>query len=350
MLALAADATPSNQTLVFYNARLALREERPAEALKLWLLRNSVADREGFVGIDDPDFRSVVWAATGKLGLCQDGLSRDDEGGAGLWPIGLHNWTVQARGTLPELATPWDAFDVSRQQRLISLHDVLSAPELRTVAFHKTECVRVNATLAGLGDALRLDLADKMSIGTVLRRLLAISLKTIDRSKLPSTAVIEARMFDLDLVLDQMYARQRQRESNATRVLARKVGVSEVGANEVAAKKLPWGENSHQAQFLRKAITWPVSDWMSLTRERRLFLFEQARPYISDRELVRPLILGIIDALLETGGSDELEIWVGHLEATDVIARRADVFEGARGKRLLDLEPTSGFRERASNT
>ena len=39
--AVADDALP-DQTLVFYNARLALRDDQPTEVLKLWLLRNSL--------------------------------------------------------------------------------------------------------------------------------------------------------------------------------------------------------------------------------------------------------------------------------------------------------------------
>ena len=96
-----AAAEPSDQTVVFYNARMALREGKPGEVLKLWLLRNGIADQGRHLGKHDEEFRSVVWAALGQLGICQDGYPKDDEGGAALWPISVHNWVLYASRGIP---------------------------------------------------------------------------------------------------------------------------------------------------------------------------------------------------------------------------------------------------------
>mgnify|MGYP007063845587 CR=1 FL=1 len=122
------DAIPTDQSLVYYNARMALRDGRPREAVKLWLLRNAIESERGEVSGHDADFRSVTWAALGTLGLCQDGFSKDEEG-AGIWPLAAHNWVVKnMRRQAPGLGgSPFVAFEVGRQQRDVSVRDVLDA-------------------------------------------------------------------------------------------------------------------------------------------------------------------------------------------------------------------------------
>ncbi|MBK7865315.1 MAG: hypothetical protein IPJ65_43315 [Archangiaceae bacterium] len=99
----------SKQTVLFYNARLALREGKAPEALKLWLLRNVVANDENHVGRYDGDYRSVAWAALGAQGLCGDGFP--DGEGAGLWPLAVHNQVVATltKGMVPNVQNPNDA-------------------------------------------------------------------------------------------------------------------------------------------------------------------------------------------------------------------------------------------------
>ena len=63
----------SGQTLAFENARLALRDGKPQDALRLWLLRNAL-ESSGTPPTHDSDFRSVVWAALGETGCCADGM------------------------------------------------------------------------------------------------------------------------------------------------------------------------------------------------------------------------------------------------------------------------------------
>jgi hypothetical protein len=343
-----ADEPPSNQTLVFYNARLALREERPTDVLKLWLMRNSL-DNRGERGRHDEEFRSVVWAALGDLGLCQDGFPKDDQGGAGLWPLALHNWVVQAvaKGPPPDIQPPFEAFSVGRQQRFISLHDVLSASELRSVTFFRTTCFLPYITLLELEQSPLLDLSDRLAAGMLMRQLLVRSLGTLKRERVLSVAAVEARIFDLDLVLAQLWAQRARREGLAAVQQARSVGVSAQGVREVREAQSAWPENSTQAAFLRRSLKWQASEWLTLNRQRRLSLFAQARPFAQDAEALEQLELAIIDALIDRRAGDELASWIGFLDASESPSRRTALTAGERGKRLLEMEPGTGFRERA---
>jgi hypothetical protein len=341
-------ATPSNQTLIFYNARMALREGRPADTLKLWLLRNSIAG-QGFVGRHDEEFRSVVWAAMGNLGLCQDGYPKDVEGGAGLWPLSVHNWIVySSRGIPTGPRNPYDAFEAGRQQRFVSLHSELSTAELRTVHFFRTSCYLPETTLIGLGQTPSLDLADRLSTGPFLRQLLVVSLKSLVREKVQSVAAIEARIFDLDLAMAQLLERRARKAGQAAKLRAKTLGISEVGAQEAKEKAMQWPANSSQAAFLRKSLTWETREWLTLNRQRRLFLFAQARPFAAGTPTLDPLVLSMIDSMIDRGEGLELESWIGNFDAKDDPSRRAALTLGERGKRLLELEPASGFRERAT--
>lgn len=347
LLALGAEPAPSDQTVLFYNARLAIRDGRPTDALKLWLLRNSLKEQtQG--GRHDEEFRSVVWAAMGALGLCADGYPKDLEGGAGLWPLSLHNWVlIASRGIPAGPRNPYDAFEVGRQQRLISLHDVLSAPELRTVSFYRTGCFLPESTLIAAAEAPSLDLADRLSTGPFLQRLLKMSLASLVREKVVSVAAIEARIFDLDLSLAQLRDRKSRREGQLAKQRARRAGVSDTAAEEVLTAARVWPKDSAQGLFLQRALTWQPSEWLGLSAQRRLFLFLQARPFAPDAKALDPLMLAMIDALIARKAGAELESWLGAFDAKDTVRRRL-LTEGERGKRLLDLEPITGFRERST--
>jgi hypothetical protein len=342
-----ADDVPPKQTLVFYNARLALRDDQPTEALQLWLLRNSLAE-QGERGRHDEDFRSVVWAALGDLGLCQDGFPKDD-GGAGLWPLALHNWVVHAatKGPPPEVEAPFDAFEVGLQQRFISLNDVLSEAELRSVTFFRTTCILPLATLMEAGQSPWVDLSDRLAAGRLMRWLLQRSLRTLVREKVQNVAAVEARLFDLDLSLAGLQSRQARQKGLEAKQRARSLGVSEVGAQEVRDAAAAWPANSEQAAFLRRALSWRASEWMTLSRARRLSLFAQARPHSQEPVAQERLVLAIIDELIKRGSGEELESWIGFLDASDAPGRRSALIAGERGKRLLELDSRTGFRERA---
>jgi hypothetical protein len=339
---------PSKQSLVFYNARLALREEHPSEVLQLWLLHNSLLD-QGEPAAQSADFRSLVWAALGELGLCSDGL-REDSRGAGLWPLALHNRMVRvlSSGEPPGQPAPYDAFELARQQRFVSLHDVLSAEELGSVSFFPTACSRPQALLLAWGESPWADLKDRLEEGRFLRHLLATALTTLDRDKVQGLSAVKARIFDLDLTLAQLEASRAHRDGLEARERALSSGLTRGGAKAVREKAEAWATHTREADFLRETFRWPVSDWMALSQAQRLFLFARARPFAPDPQASRALALSLLDALLARGaGGEELTAWIGNVEAGSGAAVRAEVTGGQRGVQLLGLEPAGGFRERA---
>jgi len=343
-------APVNNQALIFFNARVALRESRSNEAVKLWLLRNVVARDEGHVGRFDQDLRSVTWAALGALGLCGDGFPKDEEGGAGLWPIAVHNEVVASltKGPIPSPSNPFDALDARRQSRRISLHDVLDPAELRTVTFFRTSCLAADLTMLAMGKTtLSVDLTDRLATAPVMRQLLLRSLETLDRTKVESTAAIEARIFDIDLAMVQLAERKARQKAMAERQRGRRVGLSDAAAAENAEEARKWPKGSRQYEVLQKTLTWSPDEWLTLSPERRLFLFAQAKPLAATPETIEALSLGISDRLAARGNGEEVESWIGFLELKGTPARRGVVTSGDRGKQLLALEPASGFKERA---
>ncbi len=345
-------AAPSSQALAFFNARLALREGRTTEVLKWWLLRNSLVD-QGEAAVNTGDFRSLVWAALGAEGLCQDGFAKDERG-AGLWPLALHNWVLTwvAKGGAVETSPPFDLFEAGLQQRAVSLHDVLSSEELRSVDFFRTACWAPPALLLEQGDTPWGDLSDRLVSGPLLKRLLLRSLQTLARGKVQNVSVVEARLFDLDVALAQLHDARAKQAGLAAQQLARGSGASERGAAraEQLASATSWSLSEPQAEFLRGALRWPAASWLALNRERRLSLFSQARRFADSN--TEALMFDVIDALIERKAGAELESWLAWLDASGpselASARRRKVVEGQRGKRLLELEPGSGFHERAT--
>lgn len=341
------EESPPEQTLLFYNARLALRQSQPTEVLRLWLLRNRLAN-QGQVSRHDEEFRSVVWAALGDLGLCQDGYPTDDEGGAGLWPLALHNWVVHAagRGKPPGRQAPFDAFEVSRQRRFVSLHDLLDASELRSVSFYRSKCSTAKTVLLTDFETPSYNLNDRLFTALLLRRLLRDSLETLDRNKVESVAAVEARIFDLDLVLAEMRSRQGRREALEQKRRAKALGISEQGALEAQRAIVSRAARAKEVRFLRRSLEWQPFEWFNLTRERRLFVFSRARQLSEDPAALDGLMLAIIDELIARREGDELELWLGFFAAGSSERRRV-LTEGERGKRLLALDPESRFRERS---
>lgn len=343
----AAPGTPPNQTVVFYNARIALREDRPADVLKLWLLRNSLTDR-GQRPTSDGDFQSAVWAAMGEMGTCPDGFERD-ESGAGLWPLAMHNWTLESSRRGPPAATPppFGAFEIGRQQRKISLDDVLTDAELRSVVFLRTGCFAAYPWLLQSSENPMQPLRDRRVAAPLMRRLLLASLTTLDRSKVQSLAAIEARLFDLDLVILELERRASAQRGLERSRRARLLGVSEAGAAEArAAISSEIHPDSYQGRLLRRSLEWSVADWMSLSRSRRLFLFDRARTVSRDRLALDTLTLGLVDDRIEERAGTELEMWIGTFAAITP-ERRATLVSGDRGARLLELDRETGFRERS---
>lgn len=346
LLALALLATPP-EVLVHANARLALREGRPLEAVKLWLLRNAVYSETRRLSPHDGDQRSVTWAALGALGLCPDGYPQDDIGdGAGLWPLALHNWLLRNRREPPPGpdGSPFAAFALGRQQRHVSLRDVLDAAELDALTLRRTECWW-RPRIAARVDAPWADLADPRVAARALRSLLRQSLRTLDPHRVIGRAAIEARIFDLDLRiagLDASALRTARREAAAH---GRRAGLSR--AERAALRRDADGginPDAEAAAILDASLGWTPDEWLTLSPDRRQYLFAHAAER-GDAARVVPLTLALVDRLAEARRGAEvagLIAWLGD----DPAARRA-AWHGDRGARLLALDPETGFRERA---
>jgi len=348
------ESTPSDATVIYYNARMALREGNPTEATKLWLLRNAVENQTGRVSPYDHDFRSVTWAALGALGLCQDGFARDEEG-AGLWPVALHNTIVRNLGRHPaRRSRPFDAFEVDRQSRFVTLHDVLGARELGAVDLSKGRCLRARVALVQAGEAWTADLGDRHVAARLLRFLLARARGTLDADRVMGRSVLEARLFDLDLQITALAARDARIQARKANQDGRLVGLnpSSLSALGAEAPTTTLDPDSQAAATLRDCVHWPVREWMLLSPDRRLYLYDTARAYQRDAASFETLGLGILDQLIARGEGAEAARWISRVTPADADPevgwrQRASIWAGERGQRLLALDTASGFRERA---
>lgn len=351
LVVLLGDALPTDQSLVYYNARMALREDRPREAVKLWLLRNAIESERRVVSHHDPDFHSVTWAALGILGLCQDGFPKD-ETGAGIWPLAAHNWVVKnMRRQAPGLGgSPFVAFQVGRQQRDISIRDVLDVPELETVRFRRTFCFGPRMLLPGFDFGFGAGINDRRVAARTMRKLLRQALDTIQPDKTIGRAAIEARIFDLNLRLAALSAKAARRAQRRASREARESGLSrtELAEGEQDAVQTAVPMDSEEGQILRQSLSWSAAEWMALDSQRRLFLFAYAARAEKDSSKLRPLQLAIIDQLLDRRMGKEVQSWIGHHAAGGDPATQRAIWEGERGRRLLSLDRETGFRERAT--
>jgi hypothetical protein len=343
-----ATAAPSDATVVYYNARLALREDAALEAVKLWLLRNSLESETGRVSPHDADFGSVTWAALGELGLCTDGHRKDLEG-AGLWPLGMHNHVVRNMGRRSSNRLPrtFDAFDVGRQQREVAIGDVLDAEMLRTVRLKRGRCFGPRIALAKARQNPLASFSDRKVTAHLLRDLLERSRESLAAERVRGQSVIEARLFDLDLQLTALAEREARRKARARAQRGRILGLSR-GSTEALLDDAPTttlDRNSEAARILRASASWPISEWMALEPERRRFLFDHARDYGVDEGDLDRVALGVLDTLIARGEGAEAQAWVGR--AAPDLERQARLWQGARGAALLALDPAAGFDERA---
>lgn len=342
-------AAVSDSTAVYYNARLALREGKTAEAARLWLLRNAIADKTGRISPHDADFHSVTWAALGALGICQDGLAEDDEG-AGLWPLALHNYVVRTMGrrAAGRRARPFDAFDVGRQARYVSIQDVLGARELSVVQLSRGRCLRPRLALIAAGETLTAKLSDRQVVARLLRDLLTRAQSSLDGDRVRGRSVIAARLFDLDLQLTALAAREARNAARASGQKGRQLGLTEksVTAQREESPATTLDPNSEAAAILRACVAWPAREWMNLSPDRRLYLYGAARSYTGDT--LHALGLDIIDLHIEAGDGAGVTRWIGQIAPGEGdLQLREAVWSGERGLRLLAFDPASGFDDRA---
>jgi len=343
-------AAPSDATVVYYNARLALREDAPHEAIRLWLLRNALEDQTGHVSPHDPDFHSVTWSALAELGICPDGLATDEDG-AGLWPVAMHNHIVRTRGRRTRTPRPraFDAFQVGRHQRHVAIGDVLDLEELNAVKLSRGWCVRPWRAQVMAQEGLKPQLRDRQVAARTMRDLLERSRETLHRDRVRGWGVVEARLFDLDLQLTALAAREAKRDARNNARWARIVGLGRgsIRAMNEEAPTTTLDPDSAAGRVLQECVHWPVSEWMALSTDRRAFLFDHARQFAEEhnRDLTAldTLAMGILDAAIDLRDGALAQAWIGRIE--DPTLQEA-VWSGERGRRLLGLDPDTGFRER----
>ena len=405
-------ADVSAQTLAFTNARLALRDGRPKDVLQLWLLRNALKSA-GHTPTHDDDFRSVVWAALGELGYCADGFIEDGlerplpeaqkkiiktgttemtvpvdtdtdtqpgttttktmapgrVGGAGLWPLALHNWLLKnVAKPAPEQPDPWTSFQGGMQQRRVSLHDVLSLEELKTVRFFRAFCLMPwtqQPRIAEQTHALQwVDMDDRLSAGLMMRELIDLAEMTLVDARIEGRALLATRRFDLDVALTKMQATRARQKTALTDQLLRDAGVSPGGRLQMERLKAEAFGLSDEAKLWRAAMTWSTTEWLSLSSTRRLSLFADIDKGLDDPAGRARVITGLVDALAARGDGAEVTAWLGFAgrfkrvaDADDVDSRFGDpertrllasLVDGERGERLLALTPAQGFRERSA--
>jgi hypothetical protein len=344
-----ADAV-ADETLIYYNARMALREGDADEAVKLWLLRNALASQTGRVSMHDPDFRTVAWAALGELSVCPDGLVADDDG-VGLWPLAVFNWyarTMNQRAK-PQLPRPFDGFKVGQQQRFVAIHDVLSARELSGVSLFRGPCLQARLAALAADVPIAKPLVDREVQTRILAHLLRVGLRTVDDQRVVGRSVLLARRFDLALREAELVARRAAREAREAARTGRALGMPRdtVAAMAGDHDPYPFGPDSEAADILWGAREWSTAEWMALEAERRRFVFDHARGYTGDPAPFDAHAEAIIDRLVADRDGAEVERWLAR-RAPDPTDRQAvaSIVHGARGEALLALDDDSGFRER----
>lgn len=353
------------QTMVYFNARIALREKRYKDVLKLWLLHNAL-ESNGEEPAWDPDFRSVVWVALAGAGYCQDGFLEDnDAGGAGLWPLALHNYLVRSSSkqeAYPQPA-PFTSFETGFQQRFVSLQDVLSLEELQGVRFFRGNCLIPYLTLARLPSLHWLDLRDRLSTGIMMRDLIILAQDTLKDDHVETRVLLETRLFDLDLALARLAKAKARQETSFMGQVAKATGVSESAMTLIREARLAEVRQAEHTDLLRRSLRWDEASWFSLSRDRRLALFAQAGDARGDSARIRTdyehTLLQNIDALIVKKDGRELNSWLGFAgvaarEGADGEPEGGDpkllalLTEGKRGERLLSLELNTRFRERGA--
>lgn len=341
-------AAPSTQSLIYYNARLALREGRAAEASKLWLLRTAVAAETQRVSPHDRDFRSLIWAALGQQGLCPDGLPADADG-VGLWPVALHNWLLRNRRPAPPEpeGSPLEALQYGRQQRAVSVHDVLDAAEFEALSFARWWCWWGYSLAAQHGWPWS-DLGEPDLAARTLRTLLRRGLKTLRTERVVGRAALLARLFDLNVRIASLDARQARRALRDQVRDARDRGASRAEITALRAQTPDAaGFDAESQRILTDSLRWAPEEWLTLSADRRAALFAEAAARTDDEAQVRAAALGILDLLIDAGRGGEVMGWIAHASGRDPASQQA-IWAGDRGRRLLSLDPSSGFTERGT--
>ena len=336
------------QRLVFWNARNQLREQNPSDVIRLWILHNSLA-ANGLVSTPEEEahFRSALWVALGDMGYCPDGLAVDEDA-AGIWTLAMFNWMLRAYGKDDDVETYeyWNTFEAGIVSRPVSLFDVLDAEEIRTFYPHREKCY------AELTTMLRLKMSpfrypnERYLLGEYLRHLLLHALKKLNPTDVEGISLLQVRLFDLNAEMVRMVKRRMQQNDDAVASILRQAGFGEAQIDRYRLRQGQRLKEKEESELWRRALGWPVREWMNLSPKRRISLFRDLDHDAFDEGKRDELLMGILDALIEKGLGRELQGWMG-FAAQEGRKERFEkrLFDGERGKKMLALTKDGGFVE-----
>jgi len=226
---------------------------------------------------------------------------------------------------------------------------VLGSRELETVKLSRSRCTRPFLAKIAAGELVTARLTDRQVATRLLRYLLTEARSPLAKDRVHGLAVLDARLFDIDLQLAALAAREARDEARTAARRGREVGLSRPSITAMGedAPTTTLDPGSTAAAVLRECVSWPAAEWMALSPDRRLFLFLRARADTAQPQAMDTLGFQIVDALLAAGEGDATEAWIGALAPGEDAAKRRLVWEGDRGRALLALDDAAGFEERA---
>lgn len=338
------------QRAIFWNARNRLRERKPMDVVRLWLLHNSL-DAAGLHpdSQEESHFRSALWVALGEMGYCPDGLEPDEDA-AGLWTLAMFNWMLRAYlpDVEPESYTYWDTLPTGFQSRPVSLFDVLDAEELESFVPHREACHAEIWAMLRLGMAPTQYPKDRYWLGAYLRTLLLHAQRKLNSAGLEGKELLRVRLFDLNAEMVRLAEERLRQQNDLADKAIRQAGLGEEQIDRYRLRNGQILRDREDAELWRRALQWPVHEWMSLTPRRRISLFRDLDKAAFDAADRDALLLRIVDALLDQQLGGELQKWLGFVDADERKARiERLLFDHARGEKFLSLPQNSGFQEQA---
>jgi len=181
----------------------------------------------------------------------------------------------------------------------------------------------------------------------VLRDLLEKAQSTLSKDKVQTQVLLETRLFDLEAALSKLAARKIKRETGMLSRVLRSMGVSESGVQLLRDQRMAEYRKSDYTNLLKRALQWKSESWLSLSQNRRLALFAESDKNVSELTPKAETVFLMVDALEAKKEGAEAEAWLSYIKGYGE-TYVADAVLGARGERLMSLEPDDGFRERAT--
>jgi len=352
ILALTLVGTEPNelQSKIHANARIALQNNAPEETIQLWFLRNAVESSTDALSIHDSDFHSLLWTSLSSLGLCTDGLARD-QNGAGIWPVATHNLMLKLlrKPSGRAQGDPFRSFKFGHQQRAVSIYDVLNSEELRALKLRSGFCLGPHLLRAQVRDFPWSSNDDRIIRAIILKRLLRRALSTTANSKVRGQAELKARIFDLNLYLMDQQEKVRRRQRRATAQQGRAANFSNTALEDIKEplNRTFEGAELEQEYILGTSVDWSTAEWLQIEDERRLFLFLQSAIFHENSDELIKRATELIDVFIERQDGTSLTQWIGVFDHLTKGKSRQELWDGARGRRIAQLTRSEGFNDRS---